>query len=58
MREVMETMERMPALRSKMIDKLGRVAEGYDQMKGKEGQEIGDRIRIRLADKMKRDKEL
>ena len=37
MREACDTMERMPSLRSKMVDKLGRVAESYEQLKGMEG---------------------
>jgi len=48
MREAMETMDRLPGLRSRMIEKLGKVAEDYDDLRGKEGVEIGDQIRSRL----------
>ena len=47
----MDTMERMPQLRSKMVEKLGKVAESYECAKCTEGQVIGDRVRLRLAQK-------
>ena len=47
----MDTMDRMPSLRKKMVEKLGHVAEGYEMVRGTEGQVIGDRVRLRLAEK-------
>lgn len=44
-------MDRLPGLRSRMIEKLGKVAEDYDDLRGKEGVEIGDQIRSRLIQK-------
>jgi hypothetical protein len=47
----------MPGLRARMFEKLEKVVEDYDEMKGKEGQVIGDKIRLRLIAKKRHDEE-
>ena len=53
LRDTINTLDRMPKLRSKVIGQLDEVVQGFDQVSGAIGVQNGERVRNRLVQKRK-----
>lgn len=51
---MIDCLDKLPKIRQKVFDKLEKVAETISDLKGKEGTDNGEKIRIRIAVKKRR----